>query len=252
MSQPYVKLKVENQVCTIEFFTPQHNALPSAILQQLGAAFKQAAINDDAKVIVLCSAGNKSFCAGASFNELAAITNQEEGTQFFSGFAQVINAMRQCPKLIVGKIQGKAIGGGVGLAAACDYTLATATAEIKLSELSLGIGPFVVGPAIQRKIGTAATYQMTINATQFYTAEWAHQKGLYAEVLPDIEHLNQAADQLATTLAQYDSNAMAAIKNAFWSGTEHWDEILANRAAISGGLVLSNFSQQKIRELKQK
>ena len=252
MQSSYVYYSLNGAVATIEFFTPQHNSLPASILAQLATTITQAGNDENCKVIILKSAGEKTFCAGASFDELVAIETIEHGLQFFSGFANVINAMRKCPKFIIGGVQGKAIGGGVGLAASCDYTLATNQAAIKLSELAVGIGPFVVGPAVERKIGTSAAYELAIDAANFRTAEWAKQKGLFVEVFEKIADLDENIEQLAKHLSTQSPMAMAEIKAAFWSGTEHWDELLMQRAAISGKLVLSSFTKDFIKGFKAK
>ena len=162
----YVKLNIEKGIGTIEFFHPQSNSLPGNILAELSATITKAGIDEDIKVIVLKSAGERAFCAGASFDELQSIKNETQGKQFFSGFANVINASRKCPKFIIGRVQGKTVGGGVGMASATDYCFATKYASVKLSELAIGIGPFVVGPPIERKIGLSAFSQLTINATE--------------------------------------------------------------------------------------
>jgi methylglutaconyl-CoA hydratase len=250
--QPYVTSTIQNGINTIEFFHPQSNSLPASILQQLALTITNAGLDTNTKVIILKSAGDRTFCAGASFDELIAVQNEMEGLVFFSGFANVINAMRLCPKIIIGCVQGKAIGGGVGLACSCDYTLATKFADIKLSELAVGIGPFVVGPAVERKIGTQSAFELAIDASNFRTAHWAMQKGLYANVFETIELLQEAVTTLATTLAQSNPAAMAEIKKAFWNGTEHWDTLLIDRARISGSLVLSDFTINAISEFKKK
>lgn len=250
--QAYVSSTIENGINTVEFFHPQSNSLPANILQQLAETITNAGKDVHTKVVVLKSAGERTFCAGASFDELIAIQSETEGLAFFSGFANVINAMRQCPKFIIGSIQGKAIGGGVGLACSCDYTLATQFADVKLSELAVGIGPFVVGPAVERKIGTQAAYELAIDATNFRTAHWANQKGLYVDVLENITKLDVAVYALATTLASSNPEAMAEIKKAFWKGTEHWDSLLTERAKISGKLVLSDFTRDAINKFKKK
>ncbi len=248
----YVNYSLNNAVATIEFYTSQHNSLPASILAQLTSTIIQANNDDACNIIVLKSSGERTFCAGASFDELIAIETPEQGLQFFSGFANVINAMRKCSKFIIGRVQGKTIGGGVGLASACDYTLATKQASVKLSELAVGIGPFVVGPAVERKIGTAAAYELAIDAANFRTAEWAKQKGLFVEIFDTIAELDENIDQLAKHLSTQSPLAMAEIKRAFWSGTDHWDELLIQRAAISGRLVLSDFTKHFIKEFKAK
>lgn len=247
-----VTTSVTDAIATIEFFHPAHNAMPGSQLSKLTEAIQTAGANDSVKVIVLQSAGDQTFCAGASFDELAAIQDIETGKKFFSGFANVINAMRTCPKFIIGRVQGKAIGGGVGLAAAMDYCMATHHATIKLSELAVGIGPFVVGPAVERKVGTSAFMQLAINATEWQTAEWAKEKGLYNEVFSTIEQMDAYILHLSEKLANANPEAMRQLKQVFWQGTEHWNELLPERAAISGQLVLSDFAKQAIQAFKSK
>ena len=247
MSQAYVNQTIENNIGYITFFTPEHNAMPSPILKQLELAIKDAGKNDDIKVIVLKSGGERTFCAGASFTELVAINNLDDGKKFFSGFANVINAMRKCPKLIIGRVQGKAVGGGVGLASATDYCLATKFAAIKLSEISIGIGPFVIEPAVTRKIGQTAFSQMTIDAETFYTADYAKQKGLYADVFDTVGVLDDAVLTLATKLASYNPEALLELKRVLWQDTNEWSVLLIERAEISGKLVLSDFTKEKLK-----
>jgi len=250
MLEPYVKLEIDNQVGYVEFFHPEHNAMPSDNLKKLEQAIVNAGNSNAIKVIVLKSGGGRTFCAGASFKELIAIDDAKTGKQFFLGFANVINAMRKCPKLIIGRVQGKAVGGGVGLAAATDYCLATKYAAIKLSELSIGIGPFVIEPAVSRKIGQTAMSQMTINAEHFFTAEFAKEKGLYADVFDTAEALNNGVKALAERLASYNPEALKEIKKVFWSDTAHWDSLLDERAKISGQLVLSAFTKETLKRFK--
>ena len=244
--EAYVKSHIEHGINTIEFFHPQSNSLPGKILEQLAHEIHFAGNHAETKVIVLQSAGEKTFCAGASFDELRAIKNETEGLQFFSGFANVINAMRKCPKFIIAKIQGKCVGGGVGLAAAVDYAIAVEGADIKLSELAIGIGPFVVGPAVERKIGAAAFCALSIDATGWRNSDWAKRKGLFSELHPNLENMEEAAYRLANTLAHSSPEAMAEMKKIFWKGTEHWDQLLKERAGISGRLVLSQFTKEAI------
>jgi methylglutaconyl-CoA hydratase len=252
MAEAYVNSHIEHGITTIEFFHPQSNSLPAKLLEQLAHTIHGAGNDIDTKVIILRSAGDKTFCAGASFDELMAIKNQEEGLQFFSGFAHVINAMRVSPKFIIGRIQGKCVGGGVGLAAAVDYAIATEAAEIKLSELAVGIGPFVVGPAVERKIGTSAFSQLSIDATMWRNAEWARRKGLYAEVHSHVDGMDESITRLSEILAHSSPQAMAEMKKIFWKGTENWDKLLIERAAISGKLVLSDFTKNAIEKFKAK
>ena len=251
MPEAYVNSSTHQGITSIEFFHPQSNSLPGNILRELARAIIHAGNDPDTIVIVLRSAGDKVFCSGASFDELAAITTAQEGLDFFSGFAQVINAMRHCPKFIIGRIQGKCVGGGVGLAAAVDYAIAAEGADIKLSELAVGIGPFVVGPAVERKLGVSAFTQLAIDATMWRNAQWAGRKGLFAEVHPTIEEMDEGVFKLAHILMQSSPAAMAEIKKIAWKGTEHWDQLLTERAAISGKLVLSDFARNAINKFKK-
>lgn len=251
-SNGHIKNNTVNGICTIEFFHPQSNSLPASLLKDIAEAINIAAADNNVRVVVLQSAGENTFCAGASFNELSAITTEQEGLAFFSGFAHVINAMRKCPKLIIGRIQGKCAGGGVGIAAACDYAIASTRAAVKLSELAIGIGPFVVGPAVERKIGNAAFTQLAIDAANWRSSEWACEKGLFASVHADDAGLDEAVHVLAGKLAASSPEAMAAIKKICWQGTDDWDDLLMQRAAVSGRLVLSSFTRNAIQAFKAK
>ena len=248
----YVKINTENGIGTIEFFHPQSNSLPGHILAELASTITKAGKDDNIKVIILKSAGERAFCAGASFDELVAIDTPENGKKFFSGFANVINAARKCPKFIIGRVQGKAVGGGVGMASATDYCFATKFASAKLSELAIGIGPFVVGPAVERKIGTSAFSAMTINATKWFDAEWAREKGLYTEIFDSLEEMDIEIEKLATTLSNSNPEAMEGLKKVMWQGTDHWDTLLMERAVSSGTLVLSDFTRNAINKFKTK
>ena len=241
-----------NGVATIEFFHPMSNSLPGQLLSKLTEAINKAGKDDAVRVILLKSSGDRAFCAGASFDELSSIENLEEGKQFFSGFANVINAARKCPKLIIGRVQGKAVGGGVGLASAVDICFATKYASVKLSELAVGIGPFVVGPAVARKIGISAMSMLAINATEWHTAEWAREKGIYSDIFDSAEEMDEAIKKLSDQLSRSNPEAMVMLKKTFWEGTENWDELLSERAAISGKLVLSDFTRNAIASFKSK
>lgn len=252
MTNGYVNSEIHNGVTTIEFFHPQSNSLPRHLLADLAREIHAAGSDEDTRVIVLRSAGEKAFCAGASFDELTTIGNKEKGYDFFSGFAEVINAMRRSSKLVIGRIHGRCVGGGVGLAAAVDYAIAVEASEIKLSELAVGIGPFVVGPAVQRKIGLSAFSQLAIDATMWRNADWARRKGLFAECHPTVESMDESVRRLSNQLAHSSPEAMSELKRIFWQGTEDWDDLLTRRAEISGRLVLSNFTKEAIAKFKTK
>lgn len=233
-------------IATISFYHPAQNSLPAVLLNELTNKIILAGNDAQTRIIILKSEGERTFCAGASFDELLQIKDKQAGADFFSGFARVINACRKSPKIIIARLQGKTVGGGVGLAAAADYCLATEAASVKLSELAIGIGPFVISPAVIRKIGLSAFSQLTIRASDFQTAQWAMEKGLYNEVYPGIESLDIALGTLAQKLASYHPEALTGLKQILWEGTDDWDELLTHRAAISGELVLSDFTQKAL------
>lgn len=250
-SQGNLYTHISNKLATVEFGHPASNSFPSILLDRLTNELDELSNNDAVSAIILKSEGNKAFCAGASFDELTAITSLEEGKAFFSGFANVINAMRRCDKLIIGRIQGKAVGGGVGLAAACDYALATEHASIKLSELTIGIGPFVIAPAVERKIGLSGLSELALAATEWKSAYWAKEKGLFAKVFETIEELDKEIDLLANNLASYNPEALHEVKKALWRGTENWEQLLTERAEVSGKLVLSDFTKKALQKFKK-
>lgn len=249
--QPYVRSETHQSITTLEFYHPQSNSMPAALLHDLAHEIHKSGLDFNTKVIVLKSAGDRAFCAGASFEELTAIRTHEDGLKFFSGFAHVINAMRKCPKLIIARVQGKCVGGGVGIVAAADYAIAVEGAEIKLSELSIGFGPFVIAPAVERKIGTGAFSSLAIDATMWRKAEWALRKGLFSELHHTVEEMNEAVSRLAFTLSHSSAEAMAELKRVLWHDTDHWDHLLNERAAISGRLAQSDFTKDLIGKIRK-
>jgi methylglutaconyl-CoA hydratase len=251
--QGFVDVEISaNGLGTITFGHPMSNSLPGKILRKLAETITELGKDDSVRVILLKSDGERAFCAGASFDELISIEDLETGHEFFSGFARVINACRTCPKFIIGRVQGKAVGGGVGIASSVDYCFATTRAEVKLSELAVGIGPFVVGPAVERKIGLAAMSELAINATEWRSAEWAKEKGLYTDIFSDVEAMDAGIDRLITQLLKSNPEAMSELKQVFWQGTAHWNQLLMERASISGRLVLSEFTRNAISSFKAK
>jgi methylglutaconyl-CoA hydratase len=247
----YVRTTREGAVATIEFHHPQGNSLPGELLRSLAESVRTAGDDPEAKVIVIRSAGDRAFCAGASFDELRSISDEAAGRRFFMGFAEVIHAMRKCPKFVIGRIQGRCVGGGVGLASATDYCMAVEGASVKLSELAVGIGPFVVGPAVERKIGKAAFCELAVDAHRWRDASWAHAKGLFTELHPDTESLDKAVAERAEVLSKSNPEAMAELKRVFWQGTEDWDRLLEERAGVSGRLVLSEFTRHALDAFKK-
>lgn len=246
-----LETSINNRVATVTFSHPSSNSFPRELLNRLTAEFSTLDQNPNVSVIVIQSSGTGAFCAGASFDELLAVQDEVAGTHFFSGFANLINAMRNCSKLIIGRVHGKAVGGGVGIASACDYVMATQHAAIKLSELAIGIGPFVIEPAVTRKIGKTAMSEMTLAAQEWKSAEWAKSKGLYAVVCDSIEELDLAVSNFSNTLSSYNPEALLEMKKVLWEGTQNWDTLLLDRAAISGKLVLSEFTKNALAQFKK-
>ncbi|MCK4561823.1 MAG: enoyl-CoA hydratase/isomerase family protein [Flavobacteriaceae bacterium] len=251
MNQGTIFTNITNKVATITFFHPASNSFPRELLNRLIDAFNRLSNDNNVHIILLQSEGEKAFCAGASFDELLEIKTLEEGKIFFLGFADLILAMRNCSKLIIARAQGKAVGGGVGILAASDYCFATEAADIKLSELSIGIGPFVIAPALERKIGVSALSELTIDAKSWKTAYWAKQKGLFARVFETNRDMDDAIDNLTQNLANYNIEALTEMKKVFWKNTNHWDELLTERASISGRLVLSDFTKNALKKIKK-
>jgi methylglutaconyl-CoA hydratase len=247
----YVNTTIDRSVATVEFFHPSHNALPGELLAELSSQILKAGRMDEVMLILLKSGGNRTFCAGASFDELISLEDGVTGKKFFMGFANVVNAIRKCGKLVVGRIQGKAVGGGVGVLSACDYCFATKFASIRLSELAVGIGPFVIGPTVSRKTGLSAFSQMALSPNEWQTANWALERGLFNKVSDSAEEMDDAIQQFLDEMRDYNPSALDQLKKVFWEGTENWDELLEERATISGQLVLSDFSKKTIAAFKE-
>ena len=247
----FIATTFNNKIATITFSHPASNSFPSHLLKDLTSELNALSDNESVLVIVLKSDGSGAFCAGASFDELLSVTNFDEGKLFFSGFAHVINAMRTCKKIILGRVQGKAVGGALGLACACDYVFATESASIKLSELAIGIGPFVIEPAVSRKIGKTAMSQLTLAAHDWKSAAWAFEKGLYSEIFASVADLDAALALFTSKLSSYNPEALQEMKKVFWENTAHWDTLLYDRAAISGQLVLSEFTKNALGGVKK-
>ncbi|MCK5539256.1 MAG: enoyl-CoA hydratase/isomerase family protein [Bacteroidales bacterium] len=251
MEQGNLYTFTENHIATVEFYHPAGNSLPSDLLNRLIKSFNELNDDNDVKVIVLKSGKDRTFCSGASLDELLSIDNPTDGIAFFSGFGKLVNAMRKCKKPIIGRVQGKAVGGGVGIISACDYVMATEQASIKLSEISIGIGPFVVEPAIRRKIGIAAVSELSLNPAMWQNAYWAKDKGLYARVFDNIKDLDKEIQILSEQLASYSPEAVQHLKRVLWEGTEEWDTLLSERANICGNLVLSETTKKALQKFKK-
>ena len=243
--------KINGKVATIEFGHPASNSFVAQLLDRLTNEFHKLSENSDIVVIVLKSEGDRAFCAGASFDELMAVSDLEEGKIFFSGFANVINAMRTCKKVIIGRVQGKTVGGGVGLAAACDYVFASVDASIRLSELTIGIAPLVIEPAVERKIGTAATSELSLAPSEWKNAYWAQEKGLFSKVFDSMKALDKDLEFFTVKLSSYNHEALEEWKKVLWKDTSHWDTLLTDRAAITGKLVLSEFTRNALSKFKK-
>ena len=251
MNDGFVNLKVAKKIATLSFFHPQSNSMSTPLLKELTEKFVDLSDDESVSVIVLKSEGEKAFCAGASFDELMEIDNFEDGKKFFMNFANLINTIRKCKKIVIGRIHGKVVGGGVGLVSVCDYTLATDNASLRLSELALGLGPFVVGPPIERKIGKEAFVEMSLDC-EWRTAEWAKQHGFYHNIFSTVEELDENVNNFSVKLSERSLEALTSLKKVFWEGTDHWDKLLEERAENSGRLVLSEYTRKFIVNFKSK
>ena len=245
-----VQVRVADGIATIRFSHPKGNSLPSALLRRLASEITRLASLDDAHVILLRSSDTGPFCAGASFDELSSIRDAETGKEFFMGFARVILAMIRCPKLIVTRVHGKVVGGGVGLVAASDYVLAVDSASLRLSELAIGIGPFVVGPVIRRKIGLAGFSAMAVD-TEWRSAKWAEEFGLFSQLFDSVNALDSGLEIFVRRLAKANPAATTQLKTVFWEGTEDWDRLLEERAEMSGTLVLGEHTRAAIADFSR-
>lgn len=251
VSQGSIKIEIKGKIAFLEFYHAASNSFPSVQLQNLVIKINELSKNVDVAIIILKSSGEGAFCAGASFDELLEIRTLDQGVAFFSGFANVINAMRKCTKIIVGRVHGKAVGGGVGIAAACDYVFATNNAFVKLSELEIGIGPFVIEPVVTKKIGKSAMAELSLNANKWKSANWAVQNQLFSEIFETTEQMDRELSLFSEKLATYNPEALIELKKVLWENTTHWDNLLVERAAISGKLVLSSFTTNALQKFKK-
>jgi methylglutaconyl-CoA hydratase len=252
MSSGTIYTSTNQKIATITFGHPSSNAFPTELLQRLIDTIARVSEDKEINMIVLKSEGDRSFCAGAFFDELLVIDDEAQGTAFFMGFANLMNAMRTSPKIIMARIQGKAVGGGVGIAAAADYCYATEAADIKLSELSVGLGPFVIAPAVERKIGKSGLTELALGAHEWQTAYWAKEKGLFAKVFESIREMDEEIELFSSKISGYSSEGLAALKALLWKGTEDWGTLLPEYAAINGKLVLSDFTKKALQKFKNR
>ena len=247
----FVNAQVLNQISHIEFGTSKSNSLPGEILELLAQTILSEAAKVDVKAIVLKSSGEKAFCAGASFDELLQIDELEISKKFFGGFAKVLNAMRTCGKLVIVRVQGKTTGGGVGIACGADYCFATKDSSLALTELNLGIGPFVIGPYVERKIGKSEFTAMAIDA-DFRSAQWAERNHIYHVVSDSIEEMDEKLTVFLDTLASRSADALALLKKVSWEGSEHFEKLMPERIQMSASLILEDSAKENINKIKER
>lgn len=246
-----VAVELRDASAVVTFSHPKSNSLPDALLRKLADEIGKIAANSGIKVIVLRSEGTGAFCAGASFDEMKAIADAHNGREFFGGFARVILAMIRAPQFVVARVHGKVTGGGVALVAAADYSIAVNDASLKLSELAIGLGPFVIGPVVERKVGLGAFQALAIDA-DWRDAAWAERHGLYSRVVDDAKDLDKALEKLLEFLSLANPEAIKQLKLAFWSDTQDWGDLMDRRAAISGALVLSAHTRTAIEKFEKR
>jgi methylglutaconyl-CoA hydratase len=247
----FVISEIKNSISIITFGTPKSNSLPGEILEKLAQTILDEGSKNEVKAILLKSDGDKSFCAGASFDELLEIEELEKSKIFFGGFAKVLNAMRNCGKLVIVRVQGKTTGGGVGIACAADYCFATEEAAMALTELNLGIGPFVIGPFVERKVGKSAYSAMSIDA-DFRSADWCEKHDVYHSVSENIEIMDVEINAFMEKLSTRSSDALALIKKVSWEGTEHFEQLMPERILMSASLILEDSAKENIGKIKER
>ena len=251
MNNGFVTQELKNNIAEITFGTPKSNALPGEILEKLAQTIIESGRDENVKAILLKSEGDKAFCAGASFDELLEIDDLENSKIFFGGFAKVLNAMRSCGKLVVVRVQGKTTGGGVGIACAADYCFATKDAAMALTELNLGIGPFVIGPYVERKIGKSAYEAISIDA-DFRSADWCEKHDVYHSVSENIQEMDAKIEAFMKKLSERSADALASIKKVSWEGSEHFDQLMPERILMSASLILEDSAKQNIQKIKER
>lgn len=249
--EAFVTTIVENHIAKITFGTPKSNSLPGEILEKLASTLLEEGAKNEVKAILLQSAGEKAFCAGASFDELLEINDLETSKIFFGGFAKVLNSMRNCKKIVVVRVQGKTTGGGVGIACGADYCFATQEAALALTEINLGIGPFVIGPYVERKIGKSQFTAMAIDA-EFRSALWAKEHSIYHSVSESIEEMDLQLSDFLNKLSTRSDEALSLIKKVSWEGTEHFDQLSPERIVMSASLILEKSAKERIESIKEK
>lgn len=248
MNLSSVQLNITHNIATISFYSIKSNSFTSIMLHELSQLLDEVSKNETINVVILKSEGEKTFCAGASFDELLQVENEEDASLFFSGFAKVILAMKNCKIPIITRVQGNAVGGGVGIIAASDYAFSLNNCKVKLSELSLGFGPFVIEPAVSRKIGIIAMQNISYNPVEWKNIQWARENNLFQETFETIELMDEKIEIFVNQLSNYSRDALVELKKVFWNNTEHWDKLLYERAAISGKLALSSYTKVKLKE----
>lgn len=251
MNNGFVNQELKNNISEITFGHPKSNSLPGEILELLAQTILNEGAKEEVKAILLKSDGERAFCAGASFDELLSIDELENSKKFFGGFAKVLNAMRSCGKLVIVRVQGKTTGGGVGIACAADYCFATKDSAMALTELNLGIGPFVIGPFVERKMGKSAYSAMSIDA-DFRSADWCEQHDVYHSVSENISEMDVEINKFLEKLATRSSDALSLIKKVSWEGTEHFEQLMPERILMSASLILEDSAKENIGKIKER
>ncbi len=251
MNKGFVNQEIKNNISEITFGTQKSNSLPGEILELLAETILESGKDQSVKAILLKSEGEKAFCAGASFDELLEIEELEKSKIFFGGFAKVLNAMRSCGKLVIVRVQGKTTGGGVGIACAADYCFATKDSAMALTELNLGIGPFVIGPFVERKVGKSAYSAMSIDA-DFRSADWCEKHDVYHSVSENISEMDEEIKAFMEKLSTRSSEALALIKKVSWEGTEHFAQLMPERILMSASLILEDSAKENIGKIKER
>ncbi|MBI2711896.1 MAG: enoyl-CoA hydratase/isomerase family protein [Bdellovibrio sp.] len=212
----YATLKVNRDSRGVLYVTlnrPEvRNAFNDQVIEDLTRTFSEDAKKNDVRAVVLAGEG-ASFCAGGDLNWMKRSVDltREENLKDTRKLTEMFALMNECPKPLIGAVQGHAIGGGVGLVSVCDIVVAVQTTEFSLSEVRLGIVPACIGPFVVSKIGASHARGLFVSAERFQGAK-AREIGLVHECVEDHAALQQSVERILGNILQCGPNAIGVAK----------------------------------------
>ena len=212
MNETCLLVDRNNAIATVTLNRPQvHNAFDETLIADVTACFARLSEDAEVRAIVLRGAG-ESFCAGADLHWMGRMAgySQEENRADADALQRMFDVIATCPKPTIARVQGGAIGGGVGLVAVCDVVIAAPEAKFALSEVRLGLVPAVIAPYVLQKIGMGAARALFVTGERF-NAEEALRIGLVQQVVAAIE-LDAAIQKKLEWILHAGPNAIAAAK----------------------------------------